>query len=49
MATSDKMWFLYSYSDNSVGTTSLSAVLGVLSLKNHEQSTMVSEGGLEPP
>ncbi len=37
------------YSDNNIGTTNLSTVLGVFSPKNYEKSIMVSEGGLEPP
>jgi len=37
------------YSNNRIGTTNLSTVLKVFSLENNEKSTMVSEGGLEPP
>ena len=37
------------YSNNKIGTTNLSTILKVFSLENNEKSTMVSEGGLEPP
>lgn len=37
------------YSDNSIGTTNLSVVLAVFNPKNYEKSTMVGEGGFEPP
>ena len=37
------------YSNNKIGTTNLSTVLKVFSLENNEKSTMVGEGGLEPP
>ena len=37
------------YNDETIGTTKNAIILGVFEKKYNKKSTLVSEGGLEPP